>query len=238
MKSLIVIPTYNERENIGVLLDEIINLNLSAVDVLVVDDNSPDKTADIVRAKQEGRQNIFLLERPGKDGLGRAYIAGFSWGLKNFYDILIGMDADLSHDPKYLPLLIRELVTNDFVIGSRYVKGGGIDNWGYWRRFLSIGGNIYAGLILSMKIKDLTGGFNAWRAEVLKTIDLETVCSGGYSFLIELKYRACKNSFKYSEVPIIFKERASGESKMSPSIIKEALWRLPYLRFKNRRAIK
>jgi dolichol-phosphate mannosyltransferase len=237
MKSLIIIPTYNERENIGILLDKIISLNLSAVDVLVVDDNSPDKTADIVRAKQKGCQNIFLLERPGKDGLGRAYIAGFSWGLKNYYDLLIGMDADLSHDPKYLPSLIKGLETNDFVVGSRYVSGGGIDNWGYWRRFLSIGGNIYAGLVLSMKIKDLTGGFNAWRAEVLKTISLETVCSDGYSFLIELKYRACKNNFKYLEVPIIFKERASGKSKMSSSIIKEALWRLPYLRFKNRRAI-
>lgn len=233
MKYLIIIPTYNERENIGVLVDKIKELTFSDVDILVVDDNSPDKTADVVRSRQKKFSSLFLLERSQKMGLGQAYRAGFNWGLKKGYNVLIEMDADLSHDPRYLPKLISGIRSNDFVIGSRYICQGGTEGWGVLRRWLSAAGNLYARLILRMNIKDFTGGFNAWRAEVLKKIGLEDIHSNGYSFQIELKYRAAQNGFSYSEIPIVFTERRTGQSKMDFRIIKEALWRMPCLRFKS-----
>jgi len=197
----------------------------------VVDDNSPDKTADIVKMRQKSFSNLFLLERSQKMGLGTAYLAGFAWGLKRGYDVLIQMDADLSHNPQYLPTLIREITNYDFVIGSRYVSQGGVENWGILRRWLSAGGNLYARLILGIKIKDLTGGFNAWRAEVLKKIGLDNIHSNGYSFQIELKYRARQNNFTCLEIPIIFTDRLVGQSKMDRQVIEEALWRIIYLRW-------
>lgn len=233
MKYLIIIPTYNERENIGVLLDKIKELTFFDVDILVVDDNSPDQTGELVKSRQQNQANLFLLARPGKQGLGAAYQAGFDWGLKNNYDVLIQMDADLSHDPRYLPRLISRIRSNDFVIGSRYVCQGGTEGWGILRRWLSVAGNLYARLILGMDIKDFTGGFNAWRAEVLKKIGWEDIHSNGYSFQIELKYRAAQNGFSYSEIPIIFTERRTGQSKMDFRIIKEAVWMTLYLRFKS-----
>lgn len=233
MKYLIIILTYNERENIGRLLDQIKELSLPAVDFLVVDDNSPDQTAAVVKEKQISFPNLFILERSKKMGLGSAYLAGFAWGLKHGYDVLIQMDADLSHQPQYLPALIREIKNYDFVIGSRYVRRGGVENWGIGRRWLSAGGNLYARLILGTDIKDLTGGFNAWRAAVLKKIGLDNIHSNGYSFQIELKYRARQNNFTYREIPIIFTDRLIGQSKMDRHVIKEALWRIIYLRWQN-----
>lgn len=233
MKYLIIIPTYNERENIGILLDKINELAFLKVDILVVDDNSPDKTAAVVRFRQKNFSNLFLLERNQKIGLGAAYQAGFDWGLKNNYDVLIQMDADLSHDPNYLPILMAEIKIVDFVIGSRYCRRGAIKNWGVLRRWLSAVGNFYAHLILGINIKDFTGGFNAWRAEVLEKIGLENIRSNGYSFQIELKYRAARNGFSYLEIPIIFTERRIGQSKMDFRIVKEALWRTLNLRFKS-----
>lgn len=233
MKYLIVILTYNERENIGRLLNELEKLALPDVDFLVVDDNSPDQTAAIVKERQNDLSNLFILEREKKMGLGAAYLAGFDWGLKRGYDVLVQMDADLSHQPRYLSQLIEEIKNYDFVIGSRYVRQGGVENWGMLRRLLSAGGNLYARIILAVKIKDLTGGFNAWRAEVLRKIGLDNIRSNGYSFQIELKYRARRQGFSFLEIPIIFTDRQMGKSKMNRGVVKEALWRVVYLRWQN-----
>ena len=232
MKHLIIIPTYNERGNIEILLDKIKKLALLDVDILVVDDNSPDKTGELIKSRQKIQANLFLLARPTKQGLGKAYLAGFAWGLERGYDVLIQMDADLSHQPRYLPVMINGIKNKDFVIGSRYVRRGGTAGWGMMRRFLSAGGNLYARLILGVNIKDFTGGFNAWRAEVLKKIGLENIRSNGYSFQVELKYRAVQNNFNYLEVPIIFTERERGQSKINGGVIKEAIGMIIYLRFK------
>lgn len=239
MKQLIIIPTFNERENIIALLESIAKtVRPLSADILVVDDNSPDGTAAIVRDRQKTHTGLFLLERPNRDGLGQAYLAGFAWGLKNNYDVLLQMDADLSHNPVYLSEFLDKINKYDFVVGSRYVPGGGVENWGYLRKLLSRGGNIYARYILGVKIFDLTGGFNAWRSEVLRRIGLNNIRSSGYSFQIELKYRALKQGFAYLEIPIIFKERIRGRSKMNSAIIAEALWRLPALRFRNLKNIR
>lgn len=164
MKYLVTIPTYNEQENIGVLLTKINNLALADLDILMIDDNSPDQTGALVKSWQKSQTNLFLLARPEKSGLGEAYQAGFAWGLKHGYDVLIQMDADLSHDPSYLSLMIPKIKTVDFVVGSRYCRGGLVENWGIVRRLLSIGGNFYARFVLGVKMADLTGGFNAWRS--------------------------------------------------------------------------
>jgi dolichol-phosphate mannosyltransferase len=227
MKSLIVIPTYNEKKNIERLLTEIERLTLPNLDILVVDDNSPDKTADLVRSRQKNSSRLFLLVRSAKQGLGSAYRAGFNWGLEHDYDVLIEMDADLSHDPRYLPLIMEKIKNFDFVVGSRYVPQGGIEDWGRLRRGLSYLGSSYARLILGIKIKDLTGGFNAWRKEIFEKVNLNQISSNGYSFQIELKYRAAKNKFTYCEVPIIFKDRQNGQSKINFKIISEAFWKVP-----------
>lgn len=230
MKYLVVIPTYNEKENIEALLTRINALSLGNLDILIVDDNSPDKTAEEVLSWQKKQNNLFLLVKPEKNGLGKAYQAGFEWGLKRGYNALIQMDADLSHDPVYLPVLVIGLSKADFVVGSRYCAGGTIKNWGLVRRFLSWGGNVYARAILGVKIKDLTGGFNVWRAEVLKKIYQSDMTASGYSFQVELKYRALKNEFKAVEIPITFLEREKGKSKMSWQIVGEAIMKIIYLR--------
>jgi dolichol-phosphate mannosyltransferase len=231
MKILIVVPTYNEEENVGILIKKIKMLEISGMDVLFVDDNSSDRTAEEIKFFQQENPRVFLLERESKLGLGTAYLAGFSWGLKNEYDVMIEMDADLSHDPDYLLSLIEVAKNYDFVIGSRYIPGGGIENWGFFRRKLSFLGSIYARIILGVNIRDFTGGFNVWRADVLRKIGLDSISSNGYSFQIELKFRAVKAGFKYKEVPIVFKERTIGQSKMNLRIVAEALWRIPFLRF-------
>lgn len=225
MKTLVIIPTYNEKDNIAPLITTILGLN-AGVDVLVVDDNSPDGTGAIVQELGKKQSGVFLLSRPGKAGLGKAYIAGFQWGLERGYESLVEMDADFSHRPQDLLKLLKALESADFVMGSRWVPGGETVNWGLGRKFISRGGSFYSRMILGYPVRDWTGGFNAWRAKVLREIDLTQVRSEGYSFQIELKYRASRLGFKGVEVPIVFEDRRVGQSKMSSRIVVEALFRV------------
>lgn len=231
MKSLIVIPTYNEKENIGPIVQAVLEQNLG-VEILVVDDSSPDGTGEIVKGLQKTEPKLHLLTRAGKEGLGRAYIAGFEWGLGKGFEILVEMDADFSHRPVDLKPLLEAARGADFAVGSRYVKGGGTKNWGLLRKIISRGGGIYSRLILGFPLNDWTGGFNAWKAETLRKINLPTVKSNGYSFQIELKYKALRAGCKGVESPILFEDRRVGHSKMSSSIVLEALYRVWLLRFK------
>lgn len=231
-KPLVVIPTFNERENITCLIPAILEM-ASELHVLVVDDGSPDGTADaVIQLKsRECPDRIFLVSRSEKLGLGRAYVDGFNWGLSEGYDFLIEMDGDWSHHPKYLEPMLRFAGEADFVVGSRYIHGGGTANWGAGRRMLSRFGSLYSRIILGIRIADFTGGFNGWSADVLRKIDLSTLRSNGYSFQIELKCRAHKLGFRHVEFPIVFQERREGRSKMSSSIALEAMWRVWGLRF-------
>ena len=231
MNDLIIIPTYNEKENLGPLLEAIYEIRPD-IHVLVVDDNSPDGTGQLVAEWAEAPQyegRLFLLRRAGKLGLGTAYIAGFRWALARSYRRILEMDADFSHNPRYLPDLLAAAEEADLVLGSRYVPGGGVKNWGFWRRFLSRGGSLYARVLLGLPYQDLTGGFKCFRREVLETLDLGAVRSNGYSFQIELTYRAHCKGFKIKEVPIVFEDREVGKSKMSKHIFLEAVlmvWKL------------
>lgn len=229
MKPLVIIPTYNERENIGNILPEVLAQG-RGLEILVVDDNSPDGTAAVVKEFQAKNPRVHLLSRAGKQGLGKAYLAGFQWGLDQGYDALIEMDADFSHRPVDLGPLIDSLNTHDFAVGSRYVQGGGTVNWGLMRKIISRGGGIYSRLILGYPLNDWTGGFNGWRKKTLEGIGLNTVTSNGYSFQIELKYKALKKNFKGIEVPILFEDRRVGQSKMSLKIVIEAFYRVWLLR--------
>jgi dolichol-phosphate mannosyltransferase len=232
--ALVVIPTYNEAMNIGPML-QAIQGHAPEVHILVVDDNSQDGTAEEVKAQQRAAPDrIFLLQRAGKLGLGTAYIAGFTWGLDRGYQALLEIDADFSHDPREIPALLHKLLTRDVVIGSRYILGGGTENWHPMRKLISKAGSLYARSILGMTIRDLTGGYNAWRADVLRTIDLMSIRSEGYSFQIELKYRAFLAGYSLNEHPILFSERREGQSKMSGRIIWEAFFRVWGLRFRHR----
>jgi dolichol-phosphate mannosyltransferase len=231
MRNLIIVPTYNERENVPPLIEALMSLG-RAIDVLVVDDNSPDGTAQIVIDLQKRFPNLHLLLRQEKKGLGRAYLAGFRWGLERKYDCLVEMDADFSHRPKDLLVVLDALEDgSDFVIGSRYVEGGGTVNWGLGRKLLSRGGSLYSRLILGFPLNDWTGGFNGWHRRCLEGIGLDKVLSEGYSFQVELKYRALKGGFRGREVPIIFEDRRVGESKMSSKIVLEAFYRVWKIRF-------
>ena len=227
---LIIIPTYNESDNVEKLLD-LISRTDPAAHVLIVDDNSPDRTYEIVERLMQtsypGR--LFLLKRAGKLGLGTAYIAGFKWALARDYDYIFEMDADFSHDPKYLPAFLAAIETHDLVLGSRYVPGGGVKNWGLLRKFISRGGSLYARTILGLSLRDLTGGFKCFRRQVLESIDLDAVKSNGYSFQIEMTYRARCKGFRICETPIVFEDRTAGKSKMSRKIFLEAVlmvWKL------------
>lgn len=227
---LIIIPTYNERDNIEKLL-ELISQTDPAAHMLIVDDNSPDRTFEVVEALMQSTYpgRLFLLKRAGKMGLGTAYIAGFKWALAREYDYIFEMDADFSHDPKYLPEFLQAVKTHDLVLGSRYVPGGGVRNWGLLRKFISRGGSLYARTILGLSLRDLTGGFKCFRREVLEAIDLDSVKSNGYSFQIEMTYRASRKGFRICETPIIFEDRTAGKSKMSRKIFLEAVvmvWKL------------
>lgn len=231
-KPLVIIPTYNERDNVVRLLPEILKTD-NRLHILVVDDGSPDATAgEVLKLKEMSwSQRLWLMSRPSKLGLGTAYVDGFKWGLSRDYDFFIQMDGDWSHHPRYLNKMIQCANETDFVIGSRYVSGGGTLNWGTGRRILSKFGSFYSRLVLRMQIADFTGGFNGWTAPVLREIGLESVRSNGYSFQIELKYRAHKLGFKHIEYPIVFDERNKGQSKMSVSIALEAFWRVWQFRF-------
>lgn len=231
MKTLIIIPTYNEKENIQNIIPAVLSQGLG-VDILVVDDNSPDGTGLIVKEMQKQYPQVHLLSRPGKQGLGKAYIAGFKWGMDHGYEILTEMDADFSHRPQDLGPLLQKLQTHDFAVGSRYVPGGATVNWGLMRKIISRGGGLYSRLILGYPLNDWTGGFNAWKKEVLIGIDLNGVESNGYSFQIELKYKAMRKGFKGAESPIVFEDRRVGQSKMSLRIVIEAFYRVWLMRFK------
>jgi dolichol-phosphate mannosyltransferase len=233
-RALIVIPTYNEVENLKPITDAVLAVTPASVHVLVVDDGSPDGTGKLADELCAVNPRLHVLHRTEKQGLGPAYIAGFSWGFQNNYDQLIEMDADFSHNPKFLPTMLSLLAKNDYVIGSRYVTGGGTVNWGIMRKIISRGGSLYARLILGAPIRDFTGGFNGWKRNVLEAVQLSTLGAGGYSFQIELKYRAFKKGFKPKEFPIIFEDRRVGKSKMSSKIVIEALALVPKLRFKTK----
>jgi dolichol-phosphate mannosyltransferase len=231
MRKIIVIPTYNEKDNILGLLVTVFGI-VSDCHVLVVDDGSPDGTASIVENFMKQQPKTFILKRTAKNGLGAAYVAGFKWALERGYEFISEMDADWSHPPRYLKEMHRLAETNDFVIGSRYVKGGGSVNWSFSRKLISRFGSFYSRLILGVPINDFTGGFNGWHARVLNSIHLDTMMSDGYSFQIELKYRASRLGFKFAEFPIMFEERREGESKMSAAIVREAIWKVWSIRFK------
>lgn len=228
MKTLIISPTYNERKNIKQLVDMVIGEN-PELHLLIVDDNSPDGTGEKVKKLQTKYKNLFLETRPKKSGLGTAYIFGFKWALEKKYDNIIQMDADLSHNPKDLPRMVNNLKKYDLVIGSRYINGISVVNWPLRRLMLSYGANAYSRVITGMPIMDGTGGFKAWKSSVLSSIDLDSVKSQGYSFQIEMNFRAWVKKFNIKEIPIIFSDRTIGQSKMSKTIVYEAIfmvWRL------------
>jgi len=228
-RALVCIPTYNERENIEAITLAVLQAD-PRVDILVVDDNSPDGTGQIADGLAAKNSRVRVLHREKKEGLGRAYLAAFRWALAEGYTYVIEMDADFSHDPRYLPGLLDAAEAGaDLVLGSRYVTGGGTVNWGIGRQLLSRGGSLYARTILGVGIRDLTGGFKCFHRRVLETIDLDSVQSSGYSFQIELTYRTLRHGFTVREVPIIFEDRRVGHSKMSKKIFAEALtmvWKL------------
>jgi dolichol-phosphate mannosyltransferase len=232
-RALIVVPTYNERDNVRGIADQL--LAAAPVDLLVVDDNSPDGTGEIADAMAAADPRVHVIHRAGKLGLGTAYIAGFQWGLARGYELLFEMDADGSHDPKYLVGMLALADDGaDVVIGSRYVPGGGTENWGIGRQLLSRGGSLYARSILGLDVADVTAGFICWRRRALEAIDLATVSSNGYSFQIEMKYRAVAAGMRLVETPIVFIDRRVGQSKMSRAIFLEALVKVWALRFGGR----
>jgi dolichol-phosphate mannosyltransferase len=228
--SLVIIPTYNEAENIAHLISKITEAT-DSLDILVVDDNSPDGTGQIVKKIMRREPRLNLLSRQKKDGLAAAYCAGFKWGLERHYQSLIQMDADFSHPPADLNRHLQGLKENDVVIGCRYISGGDTSGWSLVREGVSRLGNLYAQRLLQLPYRDLTGGFNAWRRNVLEHIDLPTIRSRGYAFQVELKYRAHKANFSILEIPIHFENRTKGTSKMSGRIVWEAAFRVLQMRY-------
>lgn len=230
-KTLVVMPTYNERENLPRIVPRVLEQG-STIHILVVDDDSPDGTGDVADALARDRApRVHVLHRAGKDGLGRAYIAGFEWALERDYTRICEMDADLSHPPEALPQLIEMADEFDFVVGSRYVNGRvTVVNWPMPRLLISYFGSVYARTITGLPVSDATGGFNLFNRRVLDGLELDRIRSNGYSFQIELKFRAWKKGFRFGELPIVFTERDQGESKMSKGIIFEAVWKVWQLR--------
>ncbi len=228
-QALVVIPTYNERDNIEAITKAALAAD-PRVDVLIVDDNSPDGTGQLADQLAAKEPRVQVLHREKKEGLGKAYLHAFRWGLEHGYQRLIEMDADFSHDPKYLPQFLDAADAGaDVVVGSRWVEGGGTVNWGVGRQLLSQGGSLYARTVLGVPLRDLTAGFLCFNRRVLEAIDLDQVRSSGYSFQIELKYRALRKGFVVKEIPIVFEDRRVGQSKMSRKIFVEALtmvWKL------------
>jgi len=232
-KIYIVIPTYNEARNIGKLIEAILSLPGNEFNILVVDDNSPDGTGQLVETIKQRYSQVDVLHRQQKAGLGRAYVAGFKEVLARGADYIIQMDADWSHDPKYLPALLGIVKQADVAVGSRYIQGGGSSGWPLRRRLISAFGNTYARLILGLPLRDLTGGFRCYRRAVLETIGLDSLDSIGYCFQIETIYQTYRHGFKITETPIIFVNRASGSSKLSVNIFIESFWKVLRLRFKS-----
>jgi dolichol-phosphate mannosyltransferase len=230
---LVIVPTFNERENLPRKVPQILAQD-QRLDVLVVDDASPDGTGEIADCMAAEDRRVHVLHREGKEGLGKAYLAGFGWGLERGYALLFEMDADISHPPEALSAFIAAAADHDVVIGSRYVGGRvNVLNWPMSRLLISYFGSFYARTITRMPIRDATGGFNCWRREVLEAVGLDRVRSNGYAFQIELKFRAWRRRFRLVEIPILFTERDSGESKMSKKIMREAIWRVWWLRMQD-----
>lgn len=232
MKKIVIIPTYEEASNIGPLLYQVNKLSLEGLDILVIDDSFSDKTAQAVKEEQRKHQNILLKKRNKKRGIANAYIEGFRYALRCEYELIIQMDADFSHEPRKLPELIKMSQDYDFVVGSRYIRRGRIENWNIFRRVISLAGNYGSKKFLSAPINDLTGGFNIWHSYVLRKLDLDAIRSKGYFFQIEIKYLSVKNGFSFVEAPITFKERKEGDSKFRLGIIWEALRQLVNIKTK------
>ncbi len=222
---LVIIPTYNEREALPRILERV-RASVPEAEILVVDDNSPDGTGEIANQWHETDPQIHVMHRLAKNGLGAAYLSGFAWGLQNGFDVIVEMDADGSHQPEQLPGLLEALHTSDLVLGSRWIEGGGTENWSKGREVLSRGGNTYTRLMLGINIFDATGGYRAFKADTLRALDLNEVASQGYCFQVDLAWRAQQRGLVITEVPITFVEREIGTSKMSQKIVTEALWRV------------
>lgn len=230
----LVLPTYNEAENVEAFVTAALAKLPPDGRALIVDDSSPDGTGAIAERLAAEQERVEVLHRPGKEGLGPAYVAGFRHALARGAGLLVEMDSDFSHEPAYLPRLLDAAQRADLVIGSRYVPGGGVSDWGAVRRAISRGGSAYARLVLGVGVRDLTGGFKCFRREVLEQIDLDAIRSRGYAFQVELSYRAIEQGFRVVEVPIVFRDRRVGSSKMDRSIVLEAIWRVPLLRLGGR----
>ncbi|MBI5645438.1 MAG: polyprenol monophosphomannose synthase [Ignavibacteriae bacterium] len=227
-RALVIIPTYNELENVQGIVPDVLRQD-ARIEVLVVDDNSPDGTADAVKKMMELEPRIHLLERERKMGLGTAYVAGFKYAIANNFDYVFEMDADFSHDPNLLPEFLQAIEEYDLVLGSRYIRGVNVINWPMKRLLLSYYANVYTRLVTGLPVRDATGGFKCFRTEVLKAINLDAVRSNGYAFQIEMSFKAYRKGFRVHEIPIIFMDRRVGVSKMSKKIVREAVtmvWRL------------
>ncbi len=222
---VVIIPTYNERDALPIIVGRV-RSSVPEADILVADDNSPDRTGEIADDLAGEDDHVHVMHRLGKEGLGAAYLAGFAWALQEGYDVVVEMDADGSHQPEQLPRLLDALRTADLVLGSRWVPGGGTENWPKSRQFLSRGGSLYTRIMLGVPIRDVTGGFRAFRADTLRRLDLHEVASQGYCFQVDLAWRATQRGMRVREVPITFVERTVGTSKMSQMIVVEALWRV------------
>jgi dolichol-phosphate mannosyltransferase len=231
MKTLIIIPTYNEIENLQSLLTGIFSY-APETHILIVDDNSPDGTGKLADEISAENPRVSVMHRTGKLGLGTAYIAGFKYAIEHHYDAAFEMDADFSHDPKYLPDFLKAIENADLVIGSRYIKGGSTPNWSLLRRIISGGGNIYTRFVLGISVHDCTAGFRCYRREVLENLDLDTVQAQGYAFQVEMAYRVFKRGYRIVETPIVFMDRRLGQSKMSGNIFIEGFTSVLRLRFK------
>jgi dolichol-phosphate mannosyltransferase len=228
---LVIVPTYNERDNVTRIIPLILDQD-ARIDVLIVDDGTPDGTGRVVAEMTASSPRVHLVERAAKMGLGTAYLAGFKWAIERHYDVAFEMDADFSHDPRHIPQFLRAIDDADIVLGSRYQDGRvTVVNWPIGRLVMSYMANIYARAVTRLPVFDATGGFKAFRRKVLETIDLNAVHSNGYAFQIEMSYRAWKRGFKIKEIPIVFHDRTLGESKMSKQIVREAIWMVWRLRW-------
>ena len=229
---LVVVPTYNELMNLPHVVPAILSQD-PRLNILVVDDNSPDGTGALADRLAEIEPRVHVLHRTSKDGLGKAYLAGFRWALERDYQVVFEMDADFSHDPDRLGDFLRALEDADLVLGSRYVKGVNVINWPISRLLLSLGANLYARIVTGLPLSDATGGFKAFRREVLEAIDLDKVRSNGYAFQIEMSFIAWKKGFRLKEIPIVFTDRMEGQSKMNKRIVREAIWMVWWLRLRS-----
>jgi dolichol-phosphate mannosyltransferase len=226
---LVIVPTYNEATNLPQIVPEILKQD-PRIELLVVDDNSPDGTGDLADRMSQTKPRVHVLHRAVKEGLGRAYIAGFQWALLHGFQVIFEMDADFSHDPDFLPAFLKAIEEADVVVGSRYKTGVNVINWPISRLLLSLGANLYARVVTGLPLTDSTGGFKCFRREVLEGIDLDRVRSNGYAFQIEVSFRAWKKGFRVVEIPIIFHDRVEGQSKMNKGIVREAIWMVWWLR--------